>query len=95
MYATIRRYKVDQAAVDLLVRRRGEVEGLIKTAPGFLAYYLVKTSDGMASITVCEDESGTTESNRLAAGWVKENMAALVPNPPEITAGEVVVQTAR
>jgi len=44
----------------------------------------------MISTSVFEDPSGVEESNRRAAYWVRENLASLLPNPPQITAGEVV-----
>ena len=33
--------------------------------------------------------SGAAESTKAAATFVKEQLAALVPNPPEVTSGEV------
>jgi hypothetical protein len=45
----------------------------------------------VASISVFETQAGAEEANRMAASWVKENLAALLPTPPEITAGEVGV----
>ena len=41
------------------------------------------------------DRAGVEESNRQAADWVRQNMAPLLPNPPQITAGEVVAHTAK
>ena len=49
----------------------------------------------MASITIFEDEEGAEQSNRKAAGWVKENLAELVTRPPEITAGQVLLSKTR
>jgi len=42
-----------------------------------------------------QDRAGVEESNRQAADWVRQNMAPLLPNPPQITAGEVVAHTAK
>jgi hypothetical protein len=42
------------------------------------------------SISLFEDQSGAEESNRRAADWNRENIASLLQNPPQITAGEVV-----
>jgi hypothetical protein len=39
---------------------------------------------------VYEDQSGAEESNKREHEWDAENLAELMPNPPEITAGEVV-----
>jgi hypothetical protein len=57
-----------------------------------MAYYALNAGDGVvASISVFETQAGAEEANRMAASWVKENLAALLPTPPEITAGEVGV----
>jgi hypothetical protein len=42
---------------------------------------------------VCQDRSETEESNRVAASWLKENMPEVPASPPEISGGEVVIQT--
>jgi hypothetical protein len=64
---------------------------IIKDADGFLAYYVVNVGAGeVATVSVFEDQVGAEESIRMAADWIRQNLAALLPNPPEITAGEVV-----
>ncbi len=63
---------------------------IIKDADGFLAYYALNAGAGeIATVSVFEDQAGTEESVRMAADWVRQNLAALLPDPPEITAGEV------
>ena len=91
MYAVVRRYKDATALFDELVRREQEVRGLIQDVPGFMAYYLVRSGDGGATITICQDQSGTAESTRRAADWVRQNMPAAAGNPPEVTEGEVAI----
>ena len=91
MYATVRRY---DGVTDPREAGRRVDEGfvpIISTVPGFLAYYWVDAGDGvMVSTSVFESRDGAEESNNRAAGWVKDNLASLLPNPPQITAGEVV-----
>jgi len=41
-------------------------------------------------VTVCQDKTGTDESSRRAAEWVKENIGATT-NPPVTTEGSTVV----
>ena len=95
MYASIRRYQVDPDSVDEVVRQAEEgFVPIVSGAPGFNAYYLVNAGDGVvASISLFEDQAGAEESNKLAADWVKDTLAALVTGPPEITAGEVALHT--
>ncbi len=94
MYASIRRYRTSPGGAAELARRvnQGFVP-IISTAPGFVAYYVVDAgNDVVASVSVFQDQAGAEESNRMAADWVKENIASLVSGSPEITAGTVTVQ---
>jgi hypothetical protein len=96
MYASVRRYETDPGSVDELMRRVEEgFVPIISKAPGFVAYYALDAGEGVvASITVFEDQAGAEESDRMAADWVKENVASLLPTPPEVTAGDVRVHKA-
>ena len=94
MYATIRRYVGNPGLADELAARSEEVKGVIEPVQGFRKYFLIKSGDDTASITICEDQAGAEESNRAAAAWIQENMPEVATAPPEITAGEVVFSTA-
>jgi hypothetical protein len=91
MYATVRRY---EGVTDPSEAGRRVNEGfvpLISKVPGFVAYYWVDAGGGvMISTSVFQDQSGAEESNKSAADYVRENLASLLPKPPQITAGEVV-----
>ena len=92
MYVAIRRYQLeDPGSVDEVLGRVHEgFIPIIKDAPGFLAYYALDSGGGaVTSVSVFEDQSATEESNQKAADWVGQNLASMVPNPPEILAGEV------
>ena len=68
---------------------------MISEHRGFVAYYFMDDSEEgvVFSTSVFEDQAGEADSNRLAADFVKENLAELLPNPPAITAGRVVAQS--
>lgn len=95
MHAVVRHYKGSPELASALVQRSGEVEELIRGVDGFVAYFLVKTSDGCASISVFENQAGTEESTRRAAAFVKENLSSLATGAPEVIAGETVLHFAR
>jgi hypothetical protein len=90
MYAAIRQYQVAGSADEAI---RGINEGflpIIKGAPGFHAYYALDAGGGrLATVSVFEDQAGAEESIRMAADWTRQNMALLLPNPPEVLQGEV------
>jgi hypothetical protein len=56
-----------------------------------MAYYWVNDGDGvMVSTSVFEHKDAEEQSNYVAGEFVAEHLAPLLPNPPQITAGEVV-----
>lgn len=92
-YTVIRRYKVDRANVDEILRRGEEgFAPLISRAPGFVRYRMAQTDDGVQTVSTFETRAQAEESVGMAAGWVKANLASLVPNPPEVVGGEVRIQ---
>lgn len=93
MHAEVRRY-FGQGANDLfelIEELKTEVESLMRTIPGFVSYSLIRTADGGATFTVCEDKAGADLSARVAHDWIATNAGALGTHDPEITEGRVVV----
>ena len=93
MYAVVRSYSGEGASelFDQLEQRNEDVNDLIGGVPGFVSYTAFRSGDGGVTVTVCQDKTGTDESSRRAAEWVKENVSATA-NPPVITEGSTVVQ---
>jgi len=92
MYAVVRRYTGAALIFDELAQRQEEVQELLRAVPGFVTYYAIRSGDGGgATITVCEDQTGTTESVRVAADWVRRRVPNAVGSPPQVTEGEVVL----
>ncbi|MBP0451179.1 hypothetical protein J5Y04_16760 [Kitasatospora sp. RG8] len=91
MYAAVRRY---EGVTDPEEAGRRVAEGfvpLLRQVSGFVAYYWIDAGDGvMVSTSVFEEEAGAEESVRRAADFVRDNLASLLPNPPQVTAGHVV-----
>jgi hypothetical protein len=97
MYATVRRYEGVTNPREAGRRVDESFVPLVSQLPGFVAYYWVDAGGGvMISTSVFQDEASAQESNRKAADWVRQNnLASLYPNPPQITAGEVVAYKAK
>ena len=97
MYATVRRYEGVTNSREAGQRVNESFVPLISQLPGFVAYYWVDAGGGvMISTSVFQDQASEEESNRKAAEWVwTNNMAEVMPNPPHITAGEVVSYKAK
>jgi hypothetical protein len=91
VYAAVRRYSGVTDPVEAGRRVNEGFVPLMREIPGLLAYYWVDAGNGvMVSTSVFEDESGAEESIRKAADFVREHLASLLPNPPEVMAGQVV-----
>lgn len=96
MYVTVRRYEGVTDPSEAARKVSENFVPLISQIPGFVAYYWVNAGGGvMFSTSIFQDQTGTEESNRRAADWVKEDLASVLPNPPQITAGEVVAHGAK
>jgi hypothetical protein len=91
MYAVVRRFEgvTDTQKVAQLVDE-GFVP-IISEMPGFVAYYWVDAGDGViVSTSVFEHKDAEEESTFRAGEFVAEHLAPFYPNPPQVTAGEVV-----
>jgi hypothetical protein len=96
MYVAVRRYEgvSDPQKVAQLVQE-GFVP-IVSEMPGFVAYYCVDAGDGViASTSVFEHKDAEEQSNFRAGDFVAEHLAPLLPNPPQIAAGEVVAYKAK
>ena len=96
MYVAMRRY--EGVTDPQKVKKLGD-EGWVQTLsemPGFVAHYLVDAGDGvMAAISVFEHKEAEEQSTFRAGEFIQEQAAALLPNPPQVTAGEVVTYQAK
>lgn len=94
-WISVRRYDGISDPDEVLKRVREGFIPLITEHRGFVAYYYVDDSEEgvLFSVSVFEDQADEEDSNRLAADFVKENLADLLPNPPTITAGHVRAQS--
>ena len=95
MYVAVRRYEgVTDPQKVAKVAQEGFVP-LISELPGFVAHYTLDAGDGvMVGITVCEHKDAEEESTLVAGEFVEEHLLPLLPNRPQITAGEVVAYKA-
>jgi hypothetical protein len=91
-YMSVRRYATS-GPTDVIVRivTEGFVP-IIRDAPGFIAFYVVDGDDGrLASVSIFTDQAGADASNRMAAGYIAENLASRLALQ-DLVAGSVVVE---
>ncbi len=96
MYVAVRRYEgVRDPQKVAQVAEEGFVP-IISEMPGFVAYYWVDAGDGvMVSTSVFEHKDAEEQSNFRAGEFVQEHLTPLLPNPPQVTTGEVVAYKAK
>ncbi len=96
MFATIRRYDaIDQKHVADLVKKADEtLKPSLSELPGFNGYYLIDAGNGIvSSIGFFDTAEHADASAHVASNWVREQkLENVMPIPPKITTGEVVVQ---
>jgi hypothetical protein len=96
MYIAVRRYegvkdpqKVRQVVKDGFVP-------IISEMPGFVAFYWVDAGDGVVlSTSVFEHKAAEERSTIRAREFLEKYLAPLMPNPPQITAGDVGIYKGR
>jgi hypothetical protein len=93
LHATICRYDGVTASIEAVMRAGRQLASALSTAPGFVSYAVLDAGGGvLVSVTVFDDRTTLEAAEQIIVRWVAEHMAALLPCPPEITAGEVIVQ---
>ena len=95
MYAAVRRYEGVTDPKEVARHVEEEFLPMISEMPGFVAYYWVDAGEGVVVTTsVFEHKEAEEETNWRAGDFTAQHIASLVPNPPQITAGEVVAHKA-
>ena len=96
MYVAVRRYEgVSDPQKVVQVAEQGFVP-LISEIEGFVAHYTVDAGDGViVGISVFEHKDAEEQSTFRAGEFVEDHLLPLMPNRPQITAGEVVVYKGR
>ena len=93
MHVVIRSYSGLGASelFDLAGQRAEDLKAAISGVPGLVSFAAFRSESGGVAVTVCQDKTGTDESSRRAAEWVKENFSGTV-DPPAISEGSTFLQ---
>lgn len=93
MFASVRRYANVSAVAEVCRKIEQGFVPILRRSPGFVAYYALDGGDGtMATISIFSTEEMALDSNDRALAWMKENVAHLQPEPPQVTSGEILVK---
>ena len=92
MHATIHRHHGVTGSTEEVMRAGRELAATLSGVSGFISCALLEAGDAViVAVCVFETEEALTDGERLAGLW-HEKQPALLPRPPEVTAGEVIVQ---
>lgn len=92
MYVVIRRTKLSGSAEEAARRTRDHIVPLVEGWPGFRGYcaFVTEQGDAAYSVSVFDDKDAAMEAHRRVREWVEANMRDLMPEEPEVVAGETV-----
>ena len=98
MHTAVRRYAnvTDTDEVVRQIKEEGFLD-VVRGVQGFVNYSVIDDGDGtLVTISTFEDRLGAEESTSRAEEWIQQqNLGSLIPYPPQITEGEVVVHEGR
>ncbi len=96
MHAIVRRYEgIDTKRTDELKQKvNASLTPRLSKLPGFGGYFLIEAGNGvMSSVNFFDTSAHADESTRVVAEWLREEkLDTVLPNPPKITDGEVIVK---
>jgi hypothetical protein len=92
MYVMIRRTALAGSPDDAAQRTRDQNVPLIRALPGFRGYsgFVTEQRDAAYSISIFNDRDTGREAHQRVRQWIAANMRDLMPEEPEVTAGETV-----
>ncbi|HET7270971.1 MAG TPA: hypothetical protein VFI90_07760 [Rubrobacter sp.] len=95
MHAIVERYEgIDAKRTDELTRKAGEsLTPRLRKLEGFGGYYFIEGGEGvLSSVNFFDTSAHADESSRVVAEWLREEkLDTVLPNPPKITGGKVLV----
>ena len=92
MYVVIRRTKLGGPAEEAARRARDHIVPLVQGRPGFRGYcaFVAEQGDAAYSISVFDDKDTALVAHQRVRRWIEANMRDLMPEEPEVVAGETV-----
>lgn len=91
MYAIIRSYAATGSAEEIVRQVEALVLPMLKAHPGFRHYWAGRSEEGVFSVSLFDTQAQADAAHQAVRGIVAANLAELLPQPPVITRGEVLV----
>ncbi len=91
MYATIRSYTATGSVEEIVRHVEASILPMLKAHPGFRHYWAGRSDDGVFSVSLFDSQAEAEAAQEAVRGIVAANLTELLPRPPVITRGEVLV----
>ena len=92
MFCVTRRFSSMSSVEEAAKRAEAGLAPILQRNPGFRGYYVIDAGDGVGcSITVFESREAAESTREEALAWIEKNLSDLYSEPPQVTAGDVVV----
>jgi hypothetical protein len=91
MYAVIRSYAATGSVEEIVRGVEALVLPMLKAHPGFRSYWAGQSEGGVFSISLFDSRTEAEAAQEAVRGIVAANLAELLPQPPVVTAGDVLV----
>lgn len=91
MYAVIRSYKTTASIEAIVHEVEARVLPMLQANPGFRSYWAGRSEEGVFSISLFASAAEAAAAHEAVRGIVSANLAELLPQPPVVTRGEVLV----
>jgi quinol monooxygenase YgiN len=91
MYVVIRRTKLNGSPEEAVRRTRDHIVPLLQGRPGFRGYCaFITEQDAAYSVSVFDDKDTAMSAHQRVRQWIRANMRDLMPEEPNVVAGETV-----
>ena len=92
MYVVIRRTKLNGPVEEAARRTPDHIVPLVEGRPGFRGYcaFVTEQGDAAFSVSIFDDRDTAMDAHGRVRQWVEANMRDLMPEKPEVVAGETV-----
>ena len=91
MYAMIRSYAATGSVEEIVRQVEASVLPMLKAHPGFRHYWAGRSDEGVFSVSLFDTQAQADSAHQAVRGIVAANLAELLPQPPIVTRGEVLV----
>jgi len=95
MYVVIRRTKLAGFPERAVQQVRDHIVPMVQGRPGFRGYcgFVTEQGDAAYSVSIFDDKDTAMDAHRHVRQWIVANMRDLMPEEPEVVAGETVFES--